>query len=60
MPKEVIIIANTETGKLEAWGSLTKACQSHTEFQYPTIKKLKYPFIHKGYEFKKLEYNPKK
>ena len=60
MPKEVIII-KSETDKkgesLEAWGSLTKLCEKHTCFQYHTIKKNPFPFIHKGFEFNKVKYN---
>jgi hypothetical protein len=62
MPKEVIII-KTETDKkgetVEAWGSLTAICKNHKTFQYHTIKKIAFPFIHKGYEFIKVKYNTK-
>ena len=62
MPKEVIIIKQVELTKLdstEAWGSLTKCCEAHNDFQYHSIKMQNFPFIHKGYEFKKIKYNHK-
>jgi len=62
MPKEVIIISKEkETGadSTEAWGSLTKLCENHSEFKYRTINVLKFPFVHEGYKFKKVKYNHK-
>jgi hypothetical protein len=60
MPKEVIIIKSESDKKgesVEAWGSLTRICKEYPEFQYHTIKKNAFPFIHKGFEFIKLKYN---
>jgi hypothetical protein len=62
MPKEVIIIKeenDQENKTVEAWGSLTGICEAYKSFQYHTIKKIPYPFKHKGYEFKKIKYNSK-
>lgn len=55
MIKEILVM--TRMDKKETWGSLTKACRSHTEFKYHTIKKLKYPFRHKGWLFEKIKHN---
>ena len=63
MPKEVIIIKSEkdkEGETLEAWGSLTKVCDAYPCFQYHTIKKVPFPFKHKGFEFSKVKYNSKR
>lgn len=49
----------TQEDDIEVWGTLTKCCEAHPEFQYHTIKILAYPFKHKGVEFSKLKYNQK-
>jgi len=62
MPKEVIIIKSEKdlkNEKVEAWGSLTRICKEYPDFQYHTIKKIAFPFIHKGFEFIKVKYNLK-
>ena len=62
MPKEIIIIKSvTDKSGLttEAWGSLTRICEEYTIFQYHTIKKYRFPFEHKGFNFKKVKYNSK-
>ena len=62
MPKEVVII-KSESDKIgetvEAWGSLTSVCKNHKAFQYHTIKKIPFPFNHKGFRFIKVKYNAK-
>jgi hypothetical protein len=63
MPKEVIIIesVNDDNNKTtEVWGSLTSVCEAHSFFQYHTIKKIAFPFVHKGFKFIKLKYNSKR
>ena len=62
MPKEIIIIkSSTDNSGIttEAWGSLTRICEEHSFFQYHTIKKIPFPFEHKGFSFKKVKYNSK-
>ena len=62
MPKEVILLKSEKDSKnktVEAWGSLTGICKNYPEFQYHTIKKIPFPFFHKGFEFRKVKYNSK-
>jgi hypothetical protein len=54
MPKNVIMIS--KQGHKEVWGCLTAICNKYKEFQYHTIKKIDFPFEHKGWLFEKLEY----
>lgn len=66
MPKEVILLEKIDPIELglefEVYGSLTYLCEMHIKdkFQYHSIKKLKYPFTHNGFIFRKLNYNTKK
>ena len=64
MPKEVILLEKIDSkeNQFEVFGSLTYLCEKHIKdkFQYHSIKKLKYPFTHNGFIFRKLNYNTKK
>lgn len=55
--KAVIVITKGE--KTESWGSLTELCKNHKEFSYNYLKRQKFPFTYKGYEFKKVPYRTK-
>lgn len=43
----------------EAWGSLTDLCKHHKEFSYSYLKRLKFPYVYKGFMFVKVPYRKK-
>ena len=57
MKKVIVIERPNEDDTTEVWSTLTGACDNHKEFQYHTIKKIQFPFFHKGYDFKKIKLN---
>jgi hypothetical protein len=50
--KNIIIIENEE--ETLAYTCLTTICEDFKQFSYHYIKKQKYPFRYKGFNFKKL------
>jgi len=50
--KKIILLENEE--EQHAYNSLTTICEHFPKFSYHYIKKQKYPFRYKGYDFKKL------
>ncbi len=50
--KNIILLENEE--EQHAYTCLTTICRDFTKFSYHYIKKQKYPFRYKGYNFKKL------
>ena len=58
MTKKIIVL-ESEDKEIELWSTLTNACDYHKDFQYHTIKKIQFPYHHKGYDFKKIELNYK-
>ena len=57
MPKNIVTIQSIDQPQLmEHWGSLTDVCANHSEFDYAKLRKLKFPFDHKGFRFTKIEY----
>lgn len=58
MPKDIITIQNIEQPALmEHWGSLTRICDNHPEFDYMAIRHNKFPFDYAGYRFTKIPFN---
>ncbi len=49
-----IILLESETEQ-HVYTCLTTICKDFRQFSYHYIKKQKYPFRYKGYDFKKLE-----
>ena len=47
----MIILKKGDTIELST--TLTKLCLKHNEFSYHYLKRLKFPFLYKGYEFTK-------
>ncbi len=52
----IIILINKDLDLMEAWGSLTEICKMHKEFSYNYLKKKKFPFEYKEWEFKKVPF----
>ena len=51
--KKIIIMQNEI--ELLAYANLTDICKDFEQFSYHYIKRQKYPFRYKGYDFIKLE-----
>lgn len=43
--------------KAELWSSLTKLCRCHEDFSYYYLKRKKFPFEYKGWNFKRIKPN---
>ena len=56
MQRQNIVILEQCPATYEAWGSLKRACDAHTDFQYHSIKMKKFPFEHKGWIFRKVPF----
>ena len=53
--KKIILLQNEDN--LIAYANLTDVCKDFDKFSYHYIKKQKYPFRYKGYDFIKLQIN---
>lgn len=54
--ENIIILEKNDL--LEAWGSLTEICKEHG-FSYHYLKRKKFPFTYKGFNFIKVKYRRK-
>lgn len=50
--KNIILLITEE--EIKAYSSLTTICEDYKQFSYHYLKRQKYPFRSKGYDFKKL------
>ena len=58
MHKNIIIIQNQKNHRLiEAWGSLTRLCDNHPEFEYKQIYRGDFPFLYQNWLFTKVPFN---
>lgn len=53
--KNIILLIHDN--EILAYSSLTMICEDFPKFSYHYLKRQKYPFRSKGYEFKKLVIN---
>lgn len=57
MKRNNIIVLQRDSD-LECWGSLTEICREHG-YSHNYLKRLKFPFTYKGWEFKKVPFRAK-
>ncbi len=59
MKRKKTVIVLIKRDNIEVWDMLTTMCRSHEEFCYHYLKKMKFPFFYKGWEFIKVPYGTK-
>lgn len=52
------VIVMVRKQRMECWGSLAEICRIHG-FNYHTLKKKKFPFIHDGWVINKIPFREK-
>lgn len=55
MQRDNIIVVE-KNGEIETWGSIKDFCSNHPEFPYHTICRMKFPFVYKGFKFRKTPF----
>lgn len=57
MAERAIIIKRGD--QYEGWQSIKEMCKAHPEFSYHYMKRLKFPFTYKGYDFIRVPWREK-
>ena len=57
MAERAIIIKSGD--QYEGWQSVKEMCKNHPEFSYNYMKRLKFPFTYKGYDFIRVPWREK-
>ena len=55
--RKAVIVLEKCPDQIEVWGSLTRACKAHPEFNYSKISRVKLPYTYQGWTFKRVPFN---